>query len=200
LNPGALTERPLTIIRRCVMKKTRTRSQKSSRKPRRASSIKHTEHVAGTLHVSQTPIRNILVPIDFSNYSKKALRFALSLAEQFAASLRLIYVVEPTIYPADLGFGQVVLPEVEDGLYQRGVEELKTLVEEDIAGKVKASSVVRTGKPHQEILLEAEASGSDLIVVASHGHTGVEQILFGSTAMRIVRLAKCPVLTLRPQN
>jgi len=124
----------------------------------------------------------------------------LILAERFGASLHLVYVVEPTIYPADLGFGQVVLPEVEDGLYQRGVEELTSLVEEEIGGRVKASSVVRTGKPHQEILLEAKESATDLIIVASHGHTGVEQILFGSTAMRIVRLAKCPVLTIRPQE
>jgi nucleotide-binding universal stress UspA family protein len=182
------------------MKKTKVRSRKSSRKPRRSSSSNRVKQVSKPSHESKSPIGNILVPIDFSDHSKKALRYAWPLASRFDASLRLIYVVEPTIYPADLGFGQVVLPEVEDGLYQRGVKELKSLVEEEIGGKAKASSVVRTGKPHQEILFEAEECGADLIIVASHGHTGVEQILFGSTAMRLVRLAKCPVLTIRPQN
>jgi universal stress protein A len=180
------------------MKKARTRVGKVSRKQPRSSSKRRTRHVPKSSRESKSPIAHILVPIDFSGYSKKALRYALQLARQFRASLRLIYVVEPTIYPADLGFGQVVLPEVEDGLYQRGVEELKLLVDEEVSGKAVASSVVRTGKPHQEILLEADEWGADLIVVASHGHTGVEQILFGSTAMRIVRLAKCPVLTIRP--
>jgi nucleotide-binding universal stress UspA family protein len=137
--------------------------------------------------------------MDFSVHSKNALRYAIAFAEQFGASLHLIYVVEPTIYPADLGFGQVVMPDVEEELRERGFEELKALVEREIGERVKATSTVRTGKPHQEILIEADEQKADLIIVASHGHTGVEQILFGSTAMRIVRLAKCPVLTVRPQ-
>jgi universal stress protein A len=143
-------------------------------------------------------IRSILVPIDFSVHSKNALRYAVPMAEQFGASLHLVYVVEPTIYPADLGFGQVVLPGVEEELRDKGAEELKSLIQREIGDRVKASSNVRTGKPHQEILAEAEEKRVDLIVVASHGHTGVEHILFGSTAARIVRLAKCPVVTIRP--
>lgn len=144
-------------------------------------------------------IRSILVPIDFSIHSKNALRYAVPMAESFGASLHLVYVVEPTIYPADLGFGQVVLPGVEDELRDKGSDELGKLIEREIGDRVKATSVVRTGKPHQEILREAEEKDVDLIIVASHGHTGVEHILFGSTASRIVRLAKCPVLTIRPK-
>jgi nucleotide-binding universal stress UspA family protein len=144
-------------------------------------------------------IRRILVPIDFSAHSKNALRYAVPMAEAFGASLHLVYVVEPTIYPADLGFGQVVLPAVEDELRDKGSDELKKMIEREIGDRVKATSAVRTGKPHQEILREAKETGVDLIVVASHGHTGVEHMLFGSTASRIVRLAECPVLTIRPQ-
>jgi len=143
-------------------------------------------------------IRRILVPIDFSIHSKNALRYAVLLAEKFEASLHLIYVVEPTIYPADLGFGQVVLPGVEEELRDKGADELRVLISREIRKRVKATSAVRTGKPHQEILLEAEEKGADLIVVATHGHTGVEHMLFGSTAERIVRNAKCPVVTIRP--
>jgi nucleotide-binding universal stress UspA family protein len=143
-------------------------------------------------------IRTILVPIDFSIHSKNALKYAIPMAEQFGARLHLVYVVEPTIYPADLGFGQVVLPGVEDELREKGAEELQGLIETEIAGKVEASSAVRTGNPHHEILSEAEEKGVDLIVVATHGHSGVEHMLFGSTADRIVRHARCPVLTVRP--
>jgi nucleotide-binding universal stress UspA family protein len=179
--------------------------KKNSGRGRRATTNKRTRTTA-TPAPKAPPVRtdsaptigSILVPIDFSVHSKNALRYAIPLAEQFGASLRLIYVVEPTIYPADLGFGQVVVPGVEEELREKGTAELRGLIDREIAGRVTATSTVRTGKPHQEILREAEERKVDLIVVASHGHTGVEHILFGSTAARIVRLAKCPVLTIRP--
>lgn len=143
-------------------------------------------------------ISAILVPIDFSFHSKNALKYAVPLAERFGASLHLVFVVEPTVYPADLGFGQVVLPGIEEELREKGAEELEGLIEREIGSRVKASCAVRTGSPHQEILAEAEERKVDLIVVATHGHSGVEHILFGSTADRIVRHATCPVLTIRP--
>lgn len=143
-------------------------------------------------------INRILVPIDFSIHSKNALQYAIPMAEQFDASLYLVYVMEPTVYPADLGFGQVVMPGIEDELREKGGDELKELIRDEIRGRVKAYSHVRTGKPHREILLEAEEKKIDLIIIATHGHTGVEHILFGSTAERIVRNATCPVLTIRP--
>lgn len=183
------------------MKKPTGRRKRSPSRRTRVSPVKHVEPVVTPLLPDASlPIQRILVPIDFSIHSKNALRYAIPLAEQFGATLHLVYVVEQTIYPADLGFGQVVIPEVEEELRERGFEELKTLVEREIGGRVNATSAVRTGKPHQEILREAEENDIDLIVVATHGHTGVEQILFGSTAMRIVRMAKCPVLTVRPQG
>jgi nucleotide-binding universal stress UspA family protein len=144
-------------------------------------------------------MRKILVPIDFSVHSKNALRYAVPMAEQFGASLHLVYVVEPTVYPADLGFGQVVLPGVEDELRDKGSEELQNLIKKEIGKRVSATSNVRTGKPHQEILAEAAEQNVGMIIVATHGHTGMEHILFGSTAYRIVRSAHCPVLTIRPQ-
>ncbi len=145
-------------------------------------------------------IHSILVPIDFSVHSKNALKYAVPMARRFGATIHLIYVVEPTVYPADLGFGQVVLPGVEDELRDKGGEELQSLIRKEIGRTVTSSWAVRTGNPHQEILREAEERGVDLIVVATHGHSGVEHMLFGSTADRVVRHAKCPVLTVRPQT
>jgi len=144
-------------------------------------------------------LNSILVPIDFSVHSKNALKYAIPLAEQFGASLHLVFVVEPTVYPADLGFGQVVLPGIEEELREKGAEELQALIEREIGSRVEATCIVRTGSPHQEILAEASEKDVDMIVVATHGHSGVEHMLFGSTADRIVRHAKCPVLTIRPE-
>ena len=73
-------------------------------------------------------IRRILVPIDFSEYSKNALKYAIPFARQFRASIDLLYVVEPTIYPADFSFGQIGFPNVEEELRTRGALELASLV------------------------------------------------------------------------
>jgi nucleotide-binding universal stress UspA family protein len=142
-------------------------------------------------------IAHILVPIDFSIHSRHALQYAVPLAQTFGAALHLVFVVEPTIYPADLGFGQVVLPSIEEELRKKAEEELQALIEREIGSEVPSTSSVRTGSPHQEILDEAEERGAGLIVLAAHGHHGVEQLLFGSNADRIVHHAKCPVLVVR---
>ncbi len=151
-----------------------------------------------TRKYADLPIKRILVPIDFSGHAKNALKYAIPLAETHGASIHLVYVIEPTIYPADFGFGQVVMPGVEQELRVKGEVELEMLMEREIGSRVPSSYAVRMGKAHQEILQEADEKKIDLIVIATHGHTGVEQILFGSTAMRVVRLSKCPVMTVRP--
>jgi len=171
-------------------------ARKVSRRPKRGKKPARVQRPV----TSAFGIRSILVPIDFSQHSKNALKYAVPLAEKFEASLHLVYVVEPTIYPADLGFGQVVLPGVEEELRDKGEEELQALIQREIGGRAKATATVRTGNPHQEILREAEEKGVDMIVVATHGHSGVEHMLFGSTADRIVRRSKVPVLTIRPEG
>ena len=142
-------------------------------------------------------LRRILVPIDFSEHSKKALRYAIPFAEQFKASVDLLYVVEPTIYPADFSFGQVGFPNVEDELRQRGTEELDALIRKEIGNRVPARKVIRTGKAFHEIDEYAREEAIDLIIIATHGHSGVEHVLFGSTAEKVVRHAPCPVLVVR---
>jgi nucleotide-binding universal stress UspA family protein len=185
------------------MKRPRTSAKSRKRsvhaRPSRTRRAKAPASRPGAAKAPSLGLHSILVPIDFSVHSKNALKYAIPLAQQFGASLHLIFVVEPTVYPADLGFGQVVLPGIEEELREKGAEELKGLIEREIGSRVQATSVVRTGSPHQEILSEAEEKGVDLIVVATHGHSGVEHMLFGSTADRIVRHAKCPVLTIRPE-
>lgn len=142
-------------------------------------------------------LNKILVPIDFSDHSRKALRYAIPFARKFNASLDLIYVVEPTVYPADFSFGQVGFPTIEDELRKRGAEELDELIKKDIAKQVPARRAVRTGKAFYEILLYAKEEKIDFIIIATHGHSGIEHALFGSTAEKVVRKASCPVLVVR---
>lgn len=142
-------------------------------------------------------IQHILVPVDFSEHSKNALKYAIPYAVQFKARLDLLYVVEPTIYPADFSFGQVGFPNIEEELRKRGSEELNGLVKNEIKGKVSAVASVRTGKPFYEISEYARENKIDLIIIATHGHSGVEHMLFGSTVEKVVRKAPCPVLVVR---
>ena len=142
-------------------------------------------------------IKKILVPIDFSDYSKNALKYAVNIVETFKAEMFLVYVVEPVIYPPDFSMGQIAIPSVNTEWDERAKEELKKLAENEIPKGVKVQTIVKTGKPFIEIIDTAAEKDIDLIVIATHGHSGVEHILFGSTAEKVVRKAPCPVLTLR---
>lgn len=142
-------------------------------------------------------LKRILVPIDFSEYSKNALRYAVPFAKQFEAELLLVYVVEPTIYPSDFAFGQMGVPNLERELRERGKQELERLVKTYINGRVAVRTMIRTGKPYHEIIMLAKEENVDLIIIATHGHSGVEHVLFGSTTEKVVRKSPCPVLTLR---
>ncbi len=142
-------------------------------------------------------ISKVLVPIDFSDYSKSALKYAVSFVKYFGAQLILVYVVEPVIYPPDFSMGQIAIPSVDLDMDKRAAEELHRLSEQEIPSEIKVKSIVKTGKPFIEIIETAGEENVDLIIIATHGHTGMEHILFGSTAEKVVRKAPCPVLTLR---
>jgi len=142
-------------------------------------------------------IKKVLVPIDFSDYSKNALGYAINFAKHFKAELHLIYVVEPVIYPPDFSMGQIAIPSVDLEMDKRAKDELQNLADKQIPSDLKTSILVKTGKPFIEIIETAAEIDADLIIIATHGHSGMEHILFGSTAEKVVRKAPCPVMTLR---
>jgi nucleotide-binding universal stress UspA family protein len=145
-------------------------------------------------------LHKVLMPIDFSMHSKNALEYAVSFAKQFNAELYLIYVVEPTVYPHDFGFGHIGMPALENELQTKGMHELQKLIDTKVTGQVKAKPIVKIGKPYQEIINFAAKEKIDLIIIATHGHTEMEHLLFGSTAEKVVRRAPCPVLSWRAKK
>ena len=142
-------------------------------------------------------IKKILVAIDFSDYSHSSLKYAANFAHKFNAEITLIYVVEPVIYPPDFSMGQIAIPSVNAEWDLKAKEELEKLAKQEIPEGIKVSIILKTGKPFLEIIDTAAEENVDLIIIATHGHSGVEHILFGSTAEKVVRKAPCPVLTLR---
>ena len=145
-----------------------------------------------------TRIKNILVPVDFSDASKQALRYARELADTFEASLHVLYAAENLF--ARSGYTEFYpLPqEFFDQIEQEARKQLEMLLTTEERARYGAVLVYRTGAPAQEILDYVRAEGHiDLIVMATHGRGGVARLMMGSVADKVVRAAPCPVLTLR---
>lgn len=143
-----------------------------------------------------TRFRRIVCPTDFSPTAERAVEYAADLARSFGAELLLLHVVPEMNYPLR-SFGMVsAFPHLREELHKRANDAL-------LAAKAKlgAGIVVRTtladGEAHAQILEHCKANGADLVVMGTHGHTGLKHALLGSTAEKVVRLSECPVLTVR---
>jgi universal stress protein A len=145
-----------------------------------------------------TPFHKILVPTDFSPHSGEALRVACALSKAFSAPLTLLAVYQPAIMP--LVPEGALFPRPEDVAEDVGRinARLREFVQEaTTGGAVEAGSTLRQGAPFAEIIAEARNSSFDLIVMGTHGRTGLSHALLGSVAEKVVRKAPCAVLTVR---
>jgi nucleotide-binding universal stress UspA family protein len=152
--------------------------------------------------VSPTAInlKHILVPVDFSPLSQKALLYAARLAQQFNAELTLFHAVEPEIPPAFDGY-MIAPPPISNGATANGAGRMKTWVSSARdAGVERVGSTIRPGLAAFEIVDAAKKLNVDLIVIATHGYTGWKHFAIGSTAERVVRAAPCPVLVVREKE
>lgn len=150
---------------------------------------------------SQTPgslgrqIRSILVPIDFSPPSAQALKYAAALATQFGAKITLLNVVQPV---AMVDFAYYPLTMESDKVNTQVKRKLEGVpVSQGVDSNLIEKFLVRNGVPFHEITAVAESLKSDLIVISTHGYTGLKHVLLGSVAERVVRHAGCPVLVVR---
>ena len=143
-------------------------------------------------------LKRILVPIDFSDCSKKALQYALPLAKEHQAAITLLYVV-PTNY--SLGeYGGIDYASIEAEMRLTGDKKLAQLAADEVGGEVSADPIVRTGSPALEIITTAKSLPADLIVISTHGRTGLKHVFLGSVAEEVVRRAPCPVLVVRERE
>ena len=146
------------------------------------------------------PVRTILCPTDFSEPAEAAIAIAAELAGHFASELVLLHVVapptpvaaEPAFAPG-AGFDQVA----HQGLLVRNAEERLRALGDRLAPGARLRARVSVGRPGPTILAVADRETASLIVIATHGRTGVRRLLFGSVAEKVVRHAPCPVLTVR---
>ena len=145
---------------------------------------------------SKVPFKQILCPVDFSDSSTAALRFAFSLAQESNARLTLLHVFE---WPADEASARRVL-ETSEFHRQWELEtrhQLEALIPDDVRNWCTPEPTLAFGKAYQQILRVAATEHADLIVMGVRGRYAIDMMLFGSTTQQVVRQASCPVLTVR---
>jgi nucleotide-binding universal stress UspA family protein len=142
-------------------------------------------------------ITNILVPMDFSPHAERAFRYATTLAQRFGATLGLLHVVEDPFITGAWS-SEVYVPNVAElleGLIANAEQQLASLGQSAAALGLNADAAVISGRPAHAIVEHAKEGGFDLIVMGTHGRTGLSHVVMGSVAERVVRKAPCPVLT-----
>jgi nucleotide-binding universal stress UspA family protein len=143
-------------------------------------------------------IHKVLVPLDFSEYSKKALAYAVAFARQFGAKLTLINVIEPRVYPVDTVIVPAAMEDSTTIAVDAARESMRSIRNSiDLPAGMVEEPLVVVGRPWVEITHEAARLGTDLIIMATHGYTGLKHVYLGSVTERVVRHAPCPVLVVR---
>ena len=145
-------------------------------------------------------IRSILLPTDFSECGNYALSYAASIARTFGASITCVHVIEPMV--PTVGYSGMTEPlpiaDISDQLEDSAERELPKLAECEECAGLDVEELIVHGEAASEIVRVARDRQVDLIIVSSHGRTGLGRILFGSTAEAVVRHAPCPVLVVKP--
>ena len=140
---------------------------------------------------------NILVAVDFSENSEHAFDYAVTLASQFNAELTVLHVINE---PVDLrGFyvPHISFEQLEKEIEESAVKMMERFCSSRMGAFTNFRTAIVTGIPYDEIITAAARMDASLIVLGTHGRTGLDRILFGSTAERVVRSAPCPVLSVR---
>jgi nucleotide-binding universal stress UspA family protein len=143
------------------------------------------------------PFEKILTAIDFSENSEHAFEYALTLAKQFQAELTIMHVINEPVdlrgfYVPHISFEQLE-KEIEEGAQKM----MENFCQTRMVDFNNYKTAIVTGIPYEEIIRKSEDTAASLIVLGTHGRTGLDHIIFGSTAERVVRSASCPVLTIR---
>jgi universal stress protein A len=143
-------------------------------------------------------IQKIVVPVDFSESCERATAYAWALARRLGASMHLIHVLhEPGLVDAPIEFYAVDRSALRERLYQDARVRLAQVVEELEPDINQVTSEVRTGPTIEGITSAAVDYGADLVIMGTHGRSGLSHLLLGSVAEGVIRTARCPVLVVR---
>jgi|ETNmetMinimDraft_4_1059912.scaffolds.fasta_scaffold02303_2 nucleotide-binding universal stress UspA family protein len=166
---------------------------------------KESEYTPETVDVSNTDpsvnalkIKNILVPVDFSECSLKAWKYALAFARQFGASVTACHIINSNQFGCpDWNIDYANYLVYEEKIEEKATERLNDLIANEAGTGIKIKGEVNTGQVVDEVLEMAAELDADIILISTHGYTGLKHAFLGSTAESVVRRAACPVLVVR---
>ncbi|HSL92583.1 MAG TPA: universal stress protein [Candidatus Limnocylindrales bacterium] len=139
----------------------------------------------------------LLLPTDFSDCSAEAARVARLLAERFGSRIVVLHVLDEPAALDPMFRGDVPLELLRSRMEQFAQENMDAFLAAHFSGFENVETMLAAGIPYREIIKKARECVAGLIVIGTHGRTGVEHVIFGSTAEKVVRLAPCPVLSVR---
>jgi nucleotide-binding universal stress UspA family protein len=142
-------------------------------------------------------IKSILFPTDFSEGSAEALKYAVEFANRYGAKLYVLHVIYDIAKASGWYVPHVSMDAIYKDIQEGARKELDNFGVNELSGLKNIERIVQTGVPYQEIMNCAVKNKIDMIIIGTHGRTGIDRILFGSTAAQVVRNAPCPVLTVR---
>ena len=142
-------------------------------------------------------VKKILFPTDFSGGSANALPYAADMAKHYGAKLYLLHVIQDIAEATGWYVPHVSLDELYRDIEKNAAKELDRYGVEELRGIKDIERIVVKGRPYDEILKFARENKADLIVIGTHGRKGLDRVIFGSTAGKVVRDAPCPVLSVR---
>jgi nucleotide-binding universal stress UspA family protein len=141
--------------------------------------------------------KNILVPIDFSDYSKNAISYAKEIAKAYDSQLQLLHIIEETKHPAFSLSGKSSIFDLVPNIEADSRKRIEEMFIEAPGPKAESTIYTKGGHAANDIINFASRNSSDLIVIATHGLTGIEHLLLGSVTEKVVRMAPCPVVTIK---
>jgi nucleotide-binding universal stress UspA family protein len=140
-------------------------------------------------------LRHLLVPTDFSDPSRVAVKYGVAFAENFGCTLHLLHVLETVTGADPLALEIPERSAIEIAIEAKAWDDLRRVLSPDEGARVRAELAIEWGMPVEEILRYAKEHEIDLIAMGTHGRGGIERLLLGSVAEHVVRHAWSPVLT-----
>ena len=171
---------------------------KTTRKAPKMAELTAGESQPPPVTLLEFALKKILVPVDFSESSRKALQYALNFGRQFDAELLLLHVVEPVPLVITDPMGGIPSFNTVAG----GEMAVKRLAgwRREVAPLARVRTAVRTGSPQEEIIRAVDEDNIDLIIIGRYGHTGLARLFLGGTAEHVLRHAPCPALVVRTRE
>jgi nucleotide-binding universal stress UspA family protein len=142
-------------------------------------------------------VKKILVPTDFSESARYALNYAVDLNRELKARLYLLHVLQDFTEFSEYNLSPSILPQLYLEFEENAAKRLEDMMADMVPSEISCGTYILHGVPFYEIIQFAKKENIDLIVIGSHGRTGLKHVLFGHTAEKVVKKASCPVLTVR---